>query len=349
MKKKIGLLCSVFILLILTACNGSASSTSKGSDDSEETYTLSLTTVVTTTHPFSKDTIEPFMERVEELTDGRVEFKYYPAEQLGKAADFVHMVGDGVVDIAHFNAWTYPNEFPISSSLLAMPGLVTTGGEMTPIFNDLVKSEPILEEDFLKNNVRPIMGMVTLPYALFTTGKEIKTPDDLKGMKVMSNGGVFKETIEHLGGTPVTLSPSEMYEAFEKGVVDVVNHYPSTLNAWSMGDLIKDGAPNSRFGAGPYGLMINENTWNGLPGDIQDAINQAGDEIAKSSSIIFDEDSLGIEEEWIEDGLFKRISEEEEQQWLDVYEEIRESWLEKQDDKYKEAYDLLLEKIEDLN
>src|SRR5699024_361094 len=270
--RKISFLFSVLMLLVLTACGGSSGSKDSSGDES---YQLSVTTVVTTTHPFSEETLEPFMERVEELTDslllylivqpdnnqtilahqlmslsfmerveeltdGQVEFDYYPAEQLGKGEDFVHMVGDGVVDIAHFNAWTYPNEFPISSSLMAIPGLVTTGEEMTPIFNELIKSEPILDEDFLKNNVRPIMGMVTLPYALFTTGKEVRVPKDLKGMKVMSNGGVFRETIEQLGATPVTLSPSEMYEAFEKGVVDVVNHYPSTLNAWSMGDLIKN-------------------------------------------------------------------------------------------------------------
>lgn len=347
MGRKISFLFSVLMLLVLTACGGSSGSKASSGDES---YQLSVTTVVTTTHPFSEETLEPFMERVEELTDGQVEFDYYPAEQLGKGEDFVHMVGDGVVDIAHFNAWTYPNEFPISSSLMAIPGLVTTGEEMTPIFNELIKSEPILDEDFLKNNVRPIMGMVTLPYALFTTGKEVRVPKDLKGMKVMSNGGVFRETIEQLGATPVTLSPSEMYEAFEKGVVDVVNHYPSTLNAWSMGDLINNGAPDSRFGAGPYGLMINEDTWQSLPEDIQEAISQAGEEIAKSSSVVFDEDSLEVEEEWIDEGLFDSLTEEEEQQWLDAYEDIRDEWLEKQDNpKYEEAYELMMEKIEELD
>src|SRR5699024_7310779 len=173
MGRKISFLFSVLMLLVLRACGGSSGSKDSSGDES---YEVAVTTVATTRHAVYEETLDPFIEGVEELTDGQVEFDYDAAEQLGKGEDFVHMVGDGVVDIAHFNAWIFPNEFHISSSLMAIPGLVTTGEEMTLIFNELIKSEPILDEDFLKNNVRPIMGMVTLPYALFTTGKEVRVP-----------------------------------------------------------------------------------------------------------------------------------------------------------------------------
>lgn len=337
---------AILLLFIIAGCGNSKAQVGA---EGEEVYTLTVTTIVSTTHPFSKDTIVPFMERVSELTDGQVQFKYYPAEQLGKAQDFIHLVRDGVVDIAHFNAYSYPSEFPITSSLMAMPGLVTTGEELTPMFNEAIRMDPVLEVDFLSNGVRPILGMVTMPYDLYTTGKEIRVPEDLKGLKVMNHGGVFKFAIEHLGGTPVTITASDMYEAFDKGVVDVINHYPSTLNAWSMGDLIKDGTSGAKFGAAPYGLMISEKTWQELPEDVQKAIYQAGDELAAASSKIFDEDSDSVEKEWIEQGQVSPLTDEEKKKWEEAHEEIRELWLaEQKEPKYKEAYDLMLEKIKEL-
>lgn len=339
---------SLITILLLIVCGCDNPKKQEGSE-SEKEYTLTVTTIVSTTHPFSKETIVPFMERVTELTDGQVQFKYYPAEQLGKAQDFIHLVRDGVIDIAHFNAYSYPSEFPITSSLMAMPGLVTTGKELTPMFNETIRMEPVLDVDFLSNGVRPILGMVTMPYDLYTTGKEIRVPEDLKGLKVMNHGGVFKTAIEHLGGTPVTITASDMYEAFDKGVVDVINHYPSTLNAWSMGDLIKSGTSGAKFGAAPYGLMISEKRWQELPNHIKEALYQAGDELAASSSKIFDEDSNNVESKWIEQGQVNSLTEEELKKWERAHEEIQEKWLAKQEDpRFKEAYDLVMRKIEEL-
>ncbi|MEV9640784.1 TRAP transporter substrate-binding protein DctP [Mammaliicoccus sciuri] len=338
-----------FMVIVLLFVYGCENSGNQVGAQEEEVYTLTITTNVSTTHPFSKETIVPYMERVTELTDGQVQFKYYPSEQLGKSQDFIHLVRDGVIDIAHFNAYSYPSEFPITSSLMAMPGLVTTGEELTPMFNETIRMDPVLEVDFLSNGVRPVLGMVTIPYDLYTTGKEIRVPEDLKGLKIMNHGGVFKTAIEHLGATPVTITVSDMYEAFDKGVVDVINHYPSTLNAWSMGDLIESGTSGAKIGAAPYGLMISEKTWQGLPENARTALYQAGDELAASSSKIFDDDSKSVEKKWIEQGQVNKLTDEELKKWEKVHDEIREKWLAKQKDpKYKEAYDLVMKKIQEI-
>lgn len=336
-----------FVILVLSLIVTGCGSGQKENSQDTDAITLKVTTLVSTTHPFAKHTLQPFMDRVTELTDDQVKFEFYPGEQLGKAQDFIGLVRDGVADIAHFNGYSYPNEFPITSSLMSMPGLVDDGAKVSHIFHEMLKESPLLEEDFLPNGVRPILGLVTTPYELYTTGKEIRVPEDLKGLKVMSHGGVLKTAIEHLGGIPVTISASDMYESFDKGIVDVVNHYATTLNAWSMGDLIKKGTSQSHFGSVGYGLIINDKVWQGLPESVQDAINQASEEMVESQ-LIFDADTKEIQQEWIDKGIVQELTSDEIKKWEKANAEIRELWLkEVKHPKFREAYDLFLSKEEE--
>ena len=58
------------------------------------------------------------MKKVTELTDGQVDFEFYPAEQLGKAADLLDLTSDGVTDIGFYIGSYYPSQMPIGSSLM---------------------------------------------------------------------------------------------------------------------------------------------------------------------------------------------------------------------------------------
>ena len=66
------------------------------------------------------------MEKVTSLTDGRVQFKFYPGEQLGKGADSLSLVATGVADISLFSPNYTPSEMPIGSALIGIPGLFET-------------------------------------------------------------------------------------------------------------------------------------------------------------------------------------------------------------------------------
>ena len=67
-----------------------------------ETVTLKVATYFAGTSPIYTAVTEPWMKRVTELTDGNVQFDYYPGEQLGKAADLLNLTRDRVTDISVF-------------------------------------------------------------------------------------------------------------------------------------------------------------------------------------------------------------------------------------------------------
>ncbi|WP_158735675.1 TRAP transporter substrate-binding protein DctP [Alteribacillus sp. YIM 98480] len=349
-KRIITLAILIFVMVACESTNESSTDSSNESgnsaNNSGETFTLKFATSLPATAPFSEDAVEPFMERVTELTDGEVEWDYFPGEQLGKLQDYVDQTRNGVTDVAYYLGPAFPSEMPISSTLVGLPGLHESGVEGTVVWNRISKQSPILEEDFLPNGVRPIFGFVSQSYDLFTTGEEIKTPDDLEGLRVMSSGGVDSEIIEYLGGTPVTLSPTEMFEAFDKGIVDVLSSYTTPLKSYGVADLIQHGTNGAQFGAGTAGFIINEDVWQSFPDNVKDAFDQASEEIALSSIIANEEDAQKVYEEWDDQGKMYTLTEEEQKDWEEEYENFKEEWLEQQDNpKYQEAYDLFLEEL----
>ncbi len=78
------------ISLITIGCSSSTTNTTNQSDSNEEgkTVTLRVATYFAGTSPIYTAVTEPWMKRVTELTDGKVQFDYYPGEQLGKASRF---------------------------------------------------------------------------------------------------------------------------------------------------------------------------------------------------------------------------------------------------------------------
>ena len=102
-KYSILLSCLMVLILIMAGC-GSNSKEAGGevSKASGDTITLKFATWHSAESVTTKNYLEPFMEKVTSLTDGQVQFEFYPAEQLGKAADSLSLAASGVADISHF-------------------------------------------------------------------------------------------------------------------------------------------------------------------------------------------------------------------------------------------------------
>ena len=67
-------------------------------------------------HPLQVLGMEPWAESIRQATDGRVDIKIYPAQQLGAAADHYDMARDGIADIGFINPGYQPGRFPIMAA-----------------------------------------------------------------------------------------------------------------------------------------------------------------------------------------------------------------------------------------
>ena len=54
------------------------------------------------------------------------------------------------------------------------------------------------------------------------TRTPVRTPEDIRGLKVRSTGGVMAETLRQVGAIPVVMAAAEAYTAFQRGIIDAV-------------------------------------------------------------------------------------------------------------------------------
>jgi len=71
------------------------------------------------------------------------------------------------------------------------------------------------------DTVQPLY-MITFPPSGVHYAKRPKTFDDLRGLKLATGAKVGADTIERLGGTPLSMITSDYYTALQRGMVDAV-------------------------------------------------------------------------------------------------------------------------------
>lgn len=354
MKKFILSIFSIIVLLFIAGCNSNDASPPDNSKDKgasgEKTITLSLASFVPTQHIFSEHVEQALMDRVTELTDGKVKFDYFPAGQMGAAPDLFGLAADKTVDIAFITPAYVPSEMKLSDSLFALTGLFNNTYEGSLAYSKISQESPLLEEDYLKNGVRPIFTMTSAPYDIYTDGPEVKVPSDLKKLKIRAAGGAKTESLDFAGASPVTLSVGDLFSALDRGVVEGVHSYHMDIEGYGVVEKLKFATNNLGFGAIAFGLVMNEEVYQGLSEDVQEAFKQASSEILESFTKVYNEEYIAVGERLAEKGItVYEPSESERQEWDAFYNEFNEKMMEKiNNDEFNEVLEAFKKEIEAL-
>jgi TRAP-type C4-dicarboxylate transport system substrate-binding protein len=349
-RKKIFLF-SIFIALLLVIAGCGSNSEKTQGETNKEPIKLKLAVIQGEEHPLTKEHYRPFMERVTELTDEQVQFEFYPSNQLGEGTDLLDLTANGVADIAVYNINYFPSEMKIGSSLASLPGLYESSYQGSMAWHEMNKKGLVLEQDFLKNGVRPVSTLLLPSYQFFTDEKKLTVPEDFKGLQVRSTGGLFNSTLQEIGATPISLAVSEVFEAMDRGIIDVIHFNASSIISNGLNELVNYGTKDLHFGGAGMGLMINEDLFQKLPNNVKEAIIQAGDEVSERGANYYDEAEKTAYEELKKQGVeIHELTVEEQAVWQKFFDKFVENWFVKQkNEALQETYDLYLEEAKKFN
>lgn len=213
-------------------------------------------------HPTIRVGYSTYFPSVEKATGDAVTFKLISGGALMSGKETLTGLGDGIAD-ASVLALTYnPAQLPasqlvaelamLSGESLAVAAAVT---EFT-----LLECAPCLKE-FSQQNIVYTGSYATAPYALISKDK-IETRADLKGKRVRTPGGAWDRWVNESGGTVVHTSSSEMYEAIDKGIIDVAMQPGAALKSFSLWDVADNItlADLGVYNSGPF-LAFNKDVW----------------------------------------------------------------------------------------
>lgn len=339
--------------LIIIGCSSSSSASSpdRTTEGSKETITLKIISYGPKTAYLYENVLDPWMDKITAATDGKVQFKEYPAEQLGKEGDLVKLTSDGVADISVDSVSYYADEMPLSNMLSNLPNLHETTYQGNMAYYDLVQNNPtIMKTDYLNNGVRLLYARVNPTYEIWSKDKQIRVPEDLKGVKVRVSGKIISQLYQHMGAIPVSVPFSDLYEGVNRGVVDAVSLFGIAMGSAGAQEVVNYGT-EPHIGSTIDSVMINEKVWQDLPEDIKEIIIKTSEEIVGPVGKMYDEDTKKFNDEFTKnDKNILELTEEEREKWRKVGEEFTQIWLEKNQSKglpYKEVleeYKKLLDK-----
>jgi len=255
-----------------------------------------------------------FIKKAEDLSNQKLKIEYYPAEQLGKLKDSLNLCSQGILDIAYCPPSFYAGQIPLNTVLI-LP-FWTTAVEGTQVYKRLVETTPELTQEFMKYKVRPLIVNSTSQYDIGTVKKPVRSPEDLKGLRLKTSGGLFDRIARQYGINTVSVASPEVYEATQRGIVEGnIFSYPS-VKGYRVNELEKYHTLGARMGGFPSTYITNDRKWQTLPPEIQKALLEAAEDMSKVFAEAWDKEQIRLAEQFEKEGMaIYRIQPEERAKW----------------------------------
>jgi len=161
--------------------------------------------------------IEPWAEKVEAESDGRLQIEIFPFMQLGGAASEQYdMIVDGVIDGGWVIPGYQPGRFP-EAEAMELPFMVPKSGELASRAA-WKYTQKYLADDFA--DVHLIAAHMHGPGLVHKKGPAIRDVSDFAGLKLRGPSRPATLLLEKLGATPIGMPVPAFPEALARGVVD---------------------------------------------------------------------------------------------------------------------------------
>lgn len=144
-------------------------------------------------------------------------------------------------------------------------------------YNYVMDSELVdaVKAKLAEENIHILDTHYSFGFRSVVTNKDIRTPEDLKGVKLRSTtAALFIKTIEAMGATPVPMSFTECLSSISSGVVDGFEGSTSTLaGAGAPYELVKKVALTNHFIATRW-LFMAEDVYQEMPKKWRDIVDE---------------------------------------------------------------------------
>ena len=248
--------------------------------------TLTMSSWVPPTHALTRDVLAVWGKDVERVTNGRVKLQMLPKHPVSAPGTF-DAVRDGLVDVSYVTASYTPARHPLPL-LAELPGAGATA-EINSVAFSRIHWKHLHQANEYKGV--KLLGVFTHgPGQMFMAKKPINSVADLAGAKIRSGGGVSEQAAKIMGASPFVKPAPESYELLSSGVADGTFFPSESIKSFKLDKVVKYATvfPGG-FYSSSFGFFMNEDKWNKLSKQDQDAINTiSGEALARLAGKAWD-------------------------------------------------------------
>ena len=233
-----------------------------------------------------------FKELVEKNSGGRIEVKIYPNEQLGKEKDLVTSIQTGTADMGIFGE-TLTTFGADKTIFMATPYLLRDAAHLHKVAGGEMGKE--IEAQVLEKAKLRVLGYMERGPRELTSSRAVKTPDDLKGMKIrLPNVPIFLAAWEALGAKPIPMAFSEVFTSLQQGTIEGQENPYALIASAHFYEVQKFLNKTSHVRGWIY-VCIGEKRFASLPDDLKKVVLDAGKEMQAYENKLFLEEEGKLE------------------------------------------------------
>ena len=212
------------------------------------------------------------IDKIREATNGRVDMKLFPANQLGSDTDLLAQVRSGGVEF--FNLST-----SILATLVPVAGIVNTGfafvdydhvwkamdgGLGAFVAEQITKAGLIAPAKLWDNGFRQVTSST----------REIRTPQDLEGFKIrVPPAPMLTSVFKTLGAGATPINFNELYSALQTKVVEGQENPLAIISSTRLNEVQKSCSMTGHVWDG-YAILGNRRAWGAMPADVQKIVSR---------------------------------------------------------------------------
>lgn len=301
----------------------------------DETFKLRIHHFFPPTSPVHVNYFEPWKERVESASEGRIQVQIYPAMQLGGSPPSLYdQAREGRADIIWTVLGYTPDRFP-RIEVFDLP-FMPLSAEIT---SQAAHAFAMEHMDESLSDVHVIAVHVHSPGLLHTRDTAIRSLEDIEGMKIRGPSRMINRFLTALKAEPVGMPVPQTPEALSRGVIDGTVLPYEGIDAIGLTDLTSyhtGFAGDHALYTTPMLVAMNRDSYESLPPELRRVIDDnSGIEQAREIGRVMDEaDQPVIEELRQSDGHeIITMSEEETERWREIGRQVTEDWIADMDER----------------
>ncbi|MFZ4407583.1 MAG: TRAP transporter substrate-binding protein [Paracraurococcus sp.] len=272
--------------------------------------------------------LQPWAQKVAAESNGRLKIQIFPAMQLGGAPpQLFDQARDGVADII----WTLPGNTPGRFPKIEVFELPFVSHKKA-IVNCLAIQEyasTMLRDEFAEVHPLCVWGHGE---GLIHTRREVKTMEDLRGLKLRFPSRLNGEALRALGASPVGMPVPQIPEAMSQGVIDGAVVPWEVVPSIRLQEMVKyhteiPGSPTLYIAT--FILAMNKAKYAGLPDDLRAVLDaNSGAAAARMAAVPWDERGPIVEADVRKRGnQVTEITEAEKARWVATTQPVIDTWL----------------------
>ncbi|MGE6528318.1 DctP family TRAP transporter solute-binding subunit [Pseudomonas sp. NPDC077382] len=289
----------------------------------------SVSTVLSDAFPWGQ-AAQKWADLVEERSNGEITLRVYPNAQLvaGDQTKEFSAMRSGLIDMAVGSTINWSPQVP-ELNLFSLPFLMADSADL-----DAITQGNAGEQAFAAIEKR---GIVPLAWGengfreISNSVKPVKTPADLKGLKIRVVGSpLFQDTFTALGANPTQMSWADAKPALTTGAVDGQENPLSVFDVARVDQVGQKYLTLWHYMADPLIFAVNQRVWKELPEADRELLRQAAIDAGKwEIELSRTSEAKRLEDIRARGVEVTELSEAEQQAFADATRSVQDKWTSK--------------------